>query len=208
MANISFRLPDSIRQQVDEVRGNVARSKVIRVALVEWLEEHDEAPRWLKNTNKRDKLIEENNPIASAANFKQRTWEQTRRLLEDDEGNRRPFSPEPDKYKRAYVQSWLKEVHMVIPQMWTEEYMEHLDHLQNYYETVHPSVEVDTPKRTKDIVRQMAVHIKNGNSELAREMADNAESQEVLPPSKTSADLMADAKRESDKTWDELGVSQ
>lgn len=199
-------MPDSLKAQVDEVRGNVARSKVIRVAVAEWLAEHDEAPRWLKKTNERDKLVEENNPIASAANFRQRTWEHTKRLLMDEEGNRKPFSPEPDKYRRAYIQSWLKEIHKVIPYMWQGEYMEHLVYLQQYYDTVHPTTDVTTANRTKDIKQQMAVHIKRGNSELAVEMAETAEAQGVLPPGKNADNIMSDARDLSQKSWSELEV--
>lgn len=197
-------MPDSLVAQIDEVRGNVARSKLLRVMAAEWLKEHDEAPRWLKKTNQRDKLIEENNPIASAANFKQRTWEHTKRLLVDEDGGRKPFAPEPDKYKRAYIQSWLKEIHKVIPYMWQGEYMEHLAHLQQYYSTVHPHGETSTPDRVGELKQQMAVHIKRGNTELAFEMAETADRQGTLPPEKAPETLMSEAKDLSKKQWSEL----
>lgn len=180
MSKISVRLPDEMIEAIGEIMDQYNlrnRSRLVRSALREYLLDapEEDLPVWVVKEMEHTRIVEENNWLARAANFEQRSYEKLRGMLLDENGEEKKFPPSPEKVERAYVESWRREIDREVPEEWQDEYHDHIDAIMAWYSAHHPEPTEEAEKDWDEMVEQVALFGRMVRWDMAVEYAERME---------------------------------
>lgn len=199
MQKTSLRLPawqiDALDAIADEAEAT-NRSELIRDGISYVVTEHkDEAPQWAVAESEHDRKRRRNRAKLRGMHFRQRTFEYVRDALFDDMGNMKEHPPSPGKMREYYGSMLRDEVRDEYPDH-TEEYLEHVDEILDWYELMHPDTSVGST--ADEAVALCAHYLKHEKKGMARKIADDAEPKTTM----SKHELLDKARGErADETW-------
>lgn len=181
-------------------RYDCARSKLVRPALLGFLDQHkEELPDWLKA-----EIGYKNSQLRNNAAKRQAHLESNVRETADDFLDKTPAMP-PDRFERVYVDDWrdkVKETHSHNVQ----EKLDFLDKELERYSLKHPSTSVVLDQEDYDsMIEDMAYYFRRGMSgdveEQVREMVKNGSLPDTMTASRVMEDIREEARDRSNEEF-------